>query len=420
MSNKVSTMDFYNNYILNPICINCKRAECDEHTINVYHQKKHIKETAKEIIELFNNFHELILLAQMQSGKSDVIKRIIELFNNNKQYFEDFLKIENIFIIILASDTGLKQNSQSEFYNFISYDHILHLDDVSLITEHLTNPKKKYKMFSNLKQLVSAIKSNCLIIADEAHSDQEITSTIDTFRKALSIEYNNFTNNTIKYLNVSATAYEHLKTTMPKIILKPTSDYYGLRKMLDNDKVYHSFDLTIYDEYVNFIDDLLDKLKLTTLPKQYIIIRIQSDAKEQLLRKNIKLYQKTKESLIESYNMTSKNDINDILTNIPINTTFIIIKGRLTKGHRIIKQNIIAVSDTPNNGHTHTTVQGLIGRMCGYNANPNAIIYCDVEKVMEHYEWIKSGYNEKNIPLAKYILKSGEIKKSSIFGKVND
>jgi hypothetical protein len=295
----------------------------------------------------------------------------------------------------------------------------LNIDDVNTITEYLINPKKKYKMFSNLKQLVSAIKSNCLIIVDEAHSDQEVKSTMDNFRKALNIEFNNFTN-TIKYLNVSATAYEHILTTMPKVILKPTSDYYGLRKMLESEKVYQSYELTIYDEYIKFIDDLLCKSELAKLPKQYIIVRVQSDAKEQMVRHNIKLYPKTKDFLIESYNMSSKNDINDILKIVPTNTTFIIIKGRLTKGHRIIKENIMAVSDTPNNGHTHTTVQGLIGRMCGYNANPNALIYCDIEKVMDHYEWIKSGYNDKNIPLAKYIMKSGEIKKSSIFGKVND
>jgi hypothetical protein len=143
-------INYDDNYILNPICICCKKNECSEHSINTYHQKKHIKDTAKEIIELFNNYNELVLLAQMQSGKSDVIKRIIELFNNNKQYFEDFLKIENIFIIIVASDIGLKHNSQLEFYNFISFDHILHLDDVSTITEYLINPKKKYKMFNNL------------------------------------------------------------------------------------------------------------------------------------------------------------------------------------------------------------------------------------------------------------------------------
>jgi hypothetical protein len=419
MASEVLNIDYNKNYVSNPICINCKRNECDEHSINIYHQKKHIKETSKQIIEYFIHFNELILLAQMQSGKSDVIKRIIELFNNNKEYFEKILKIENIFIIILASDTGLKQNSQKEFYNFISYDHILHIDDVNTITEYLINPKKKYKMFSNLKQLVSAIKSNCLIIVDEAHSDQEVKSTMDNFRKALNIEFNNFTN-TIKYLNVSATAYEHILTTMPKVILKPTSDYYGLRKMLESEKVYQSYELTIYDEYIKFIDDLLCKSELAKLPKQYIIVRVQSDAKEQMVRHNIKLYPKTKDFLIESYNMSSKNDINDILKIVPTNTTFIIIKGRLTKGHRIIKENIMAVSDTPNNGHTHTTVQGLIGRMCGYNANPNALIYCDIEKVMDHYEWIKSGYNDKNIPLAKYIMKSGEIKKSSIFGKVND
>ena len=75
----------------------------------------------------------------------------------------------------------------------------------------------------------------------------------------------------------------------------------------------------------------------------------------------------------------------------------------------------MAVHDSPNNSHTHTTVQGLVGRMCGYNANHNAIMYCDLEKVIDHYEWIKSGYSEDKIPTAKYILKSGEIKKSSIF-----
>jgi hypothetical protein len=355
----------------------------------------------------------------MQSGKSDVIKRVIELYNNNKDFFENILKIENIFVILLASDVGLKQNSQSEFYNFISYDQVLHLDDINLITEYLINPKKKYKMFSNLKQIVNKIKSNCLIIFDEAHSDQEVKSTIDIFRKAIGAEFNNFTNNNIKILNVSATAYEHILTDMPKIILKPTLEYYGLRKMLENNKVFQSLDLTIFENYVEFINDIIFKLTIenNSLPHQYIIIRVQNTVKEQLLRQNIKLYDKTNNFDIESYNMFSKNDINDILQKKPKKTTIIIIKGRLTKGHRIIKEHIMAVCDIPYNCFTHTTVQGLIGRMCGYNANQNALIYCDIEKVINHYNWIKSGYNKNSLPDAKYILKSGEIKKSSIFGK---
>jgi hypothetical protein len=114
--------------------------------------------------------------------------------------------------------------------------------------------------------------------------------------------------------------------------------------------------------------------------------------------------------------MKTLGDVNDLYLKFePKKPTFLIIKGKLTKGHRILKQHIAVVHDTPNNTHAHTTYQSLLGRMTGYNANKNAIIYCDITNAEEHLLWIKNNYKFTYLPKAKYVSSyDGSIKKSSL------
>ena len=411
-------LDYNKDHPIKFACIDCKKNTCAIHSINKYHQTIEIKQTAKEILELFKMSHETVLLAQTQSGKSDVVKRILELFENNEEYFKNILKIESIVIILYASDIALLQNHQNEFYNFIDERNIIHIPDIKKITTHLINNTTSFKRNDITKTIVSALKQNCLIISDEAHADQEIDSIISKFRKVIGTEFSDYTNDTIKFLNISATAYEHVQAGVPTVILHPQASYYGIINMMVDNKIHQSFDLTQYTEYKDFIKHMSITFKQKSLPIGYYIIRVHSDKDEKILHGFIKKFELTADSIIHSYNMTSKEDINaDYLNKQPNKITFIIIKGRLTKGYRIIKKYIIAVHDTHINTHPHTTYQGLAGRMTGYNANKNALIYCDKENIQQHLDWIKNDYDKDCIPKAKYINKNGSIKETSMLSE---
>ncbi|MDR3550704.1 MAG: hypothetical protein P4L31_04780 [Candidatus Babeliales bacterium] len=99
----IDNIDYNKDHPIKFRCIACKKKECTDHSINKYHQVHEIKQKTKEILEQFKTLNEIVLLAQTQSGKSDVIKRILELFENNEEYFQNILKIESIIIILYAS-----------------------------------------------------------------------------------------------------------------------------------------------------------------------------------------------------------------------------------------------------------------------------------------------------------------------------
>ena len=109
-----------------------------------------------------------------------------------------------------------------------------------------------------------------------------------------------------------------------------------------------------------------------------------------------------------SYDMYYKQSINNLLDNKPIIPTIIYIKDKLRMGEYLNTKYIYLVHDDPNNTYTHTTAQSLVGRCCGYNKKLHqVIIYCDYNKIEQHYKWIKNNYDIENIPKdAKYIKKT--------------
>jgi energy-coupling factor transporter ATP-binding protein EcfA2 len=396
-------------------CVFCKKQTCIYHKTTNYHNDGVIIACVKDIIIDFKKLNEQLLIAQTQCGKSDIIKRIIDIFNNNKELFDEKYNIQNIFIIICAADNDLKDDHKNEFYNFIDIDHVLHLPDLARLTNKLGNQKqsKLYKQ-QNDQQILDKIAENCLIIFDESHCDLQDESTIDQFRKALKISFNNYTNKTIKILNISATGYDQMKVNIKTHFMSPRPGYYGIIDMYKSKKLQCSFDLLKENQFEKFMKNIMKNNDLKSIPEGYYIIRMNDNKEQTKLTKYIKTYFKNKPFEIKSYNMKTEYDINiDCLDIEPEKPTFIIIMNRLRKGKKINKKYIIAVHDKSNNTLTHTTYQGLLGRMTGYNANKSSLIYCDINKAIEHIDWIKNNYSKENIPVhMQWIKKDGSIRDS--------
>ncbi|AYV84087.1 MAG: hypothetical protein Hyperionvirus17_7 [Hyperionvirus sp.] len=383
------------------------------HTVTYHHQDKEIIDAVAKLIPEYKKINEQLLIAQAQCGKSDIIKRIFECFNNNKKYFSTEYQIESVYLIICASANDLKEDHQMEFHNFIeSKNKVLHLNDLLRLIKKFKNRDPISPNDDDIK-IYHEMKNNSLLIFDESHADLEEQATIDMFRKMLSIEFDNYTNSTVKVLNVSATAYDQLMAGIKTIFLLPRKGYWGITEMFKNKKVFPAYDLLNYKDLEAWLNHICNQLNKKDVPNGLYIIRVDTKIDGKKVEQNLyKYFAPPEQCIVDFYDMEREYnlDVKHLKNKVAV-PTFIIIMNKLRKGNRIIKNNIIAVHDKLNNMLTHTTYQGLLGRMTGYNANKNALIYCDKLKATEHLQWIQHNYALEKIPThTQWIKSDGTIK----------
>ena len=364
-----------------------------------YHHKKNIVNAAAEIFRKLVKYDEVLTAAEMQSGKTDVMKRVIHVIQKFNSEIKDLgINIEkyNIYLIICASSLNLKNQLKDKLPEI--RHRIYHLNDVALFLKNL------YEHNS----LLTSMADSSLIIFDECHCDAETGKLIDKFRSAIDkLAKENKT--TYHKLGFSASPYEQVIAKHPKVIMKPGPDYYGLGQMFKANKniplVFQAKDLSDETECANLFSEI-------ELCNYYYIFRLPGkkmaqDAVMTNIEKQFKLEKSSLDTYI--YDMNYKGNINEILDIKPKKPTVIYLKDKLRMGEYLNTKYVYLVHDDPNNMYTHTTIQSLIGRCCGYNKKPHqTIIYCDYNKALEHCKWIKYGYDCKHIPAdCKYVKKNG-------------
>lgn len=374
-----------------------------------FHHKLNIIEASAKCIKKFEKQNEIVLVAETQSGKTSVMKRLVYLVQKSNPQLSDLNVIINkydIFVIICSSDTALKTQLQTDLPELGSQ--IYHLNDLNKIDIMTQNRM-----------------AEGLIIFDECHSDAEQHKTIDKFRKKIekiSIELNGNINYHI--IGVSATPYEQIKKKYPMVILNPGKNYYGIRDMFKTyitNKKGEEVPIISQAKFLTIEKNCKKLFEEIEMCNRYYIIRLPGDKNSQVIVMcNILKQFSKKHKKIEQviYDMAYKDDINNLLNTKPKLPTIIYIKDKLRMGKSLNTKYVYIVHDDPQNTHTHTTAQSLIGRCCGYNKKEHqTIIYCDYQKVKQHQIWINSGFSIKKIPHdAKYIMKStGDLKKICIY-----
>lgn len=370
-----------------------------------YHHKPNIVNAAASIIKTLIEYDEVVTIAQMQSGKTEVMKRVIYLIKKyNEKIKEIGINIDkyNISLIICASSLSLKRQHKKKLPEIS--DKIYHLNDLNSFVQ------KPYEYTT----VLDTMSDSSLIIFDECHCDVEQKKIIDRFRTLLDIRSKE--NDTIYHkIGFSATPYEQIIARYPKVIMEPGDNYYGIVDMFHSWKsselakgkspiIFQSKKLSDPKECHEFFNevDFLDYFYLIRLPSKKIF--------EDATIDNITMIFKQNQIKFDSfiYDMSYCGDINDLLIKKPLKPTLIYLKNKLRMGCYLNTKYVHVVHDDPTNAYTHTTVQSLIGRCCGYNKRKHeTIIYCDYEKAYQHYKWILSNYSIKHIPAdAKYIQKS--------------
>jgi len=369
----------------------------------------------KSIIKEFDNDkYHLLLLAQMQMGKSGTYWYVI--YN---MLFGTGNTVDNVLVLSGNRETELHQQvyqDKQEYKKwYFSQPEVVEgrtKDEIKTMKKSCAE-KITILWGTQLSNTDYKVKENTLIVWDEAHYAQSEDNTPDRFFKNQNLEslinssvsLDDARKNNVKVLSVSATPFSQLTVNCDNnddssifkcMRLEPSPNYYGVKYYRDNNRIHKSF-LLDYGHTESFTQ-LIDKYTSFEDPKFMIIRANNKDSYNIVLDV---CNEREIECLI--YDSTHKGmDIN-ILKNKPKKPTVVLITGMLRMGKVLHKQhiNMVFESATKNKSSrkTDTGLQGLLGRVCGYSTNGfNIHVYVDPSLMIQVDQYIES-YDSNHGPI---------------------
>jgi hypothetical protein len=327
---------------------------------------------AQSILDTFMNteIRYSILRADVQSGKTGTYHCLI------RQMFEKKM-IDRVYIICGSHETELLTQCIKDVSEW--HGDAVYRDSIKVVFRQ------------HFKGVVMNTKRT-LIINDETHLVQGVDQTLHKFMGKHNLSMAGTSSNMILsntyILSVDATPFAEeavleygLCLPKQKVILENGQGYYGPQHYYRDGLIQETFDLSSMRGQYNFMR-LLNKNS-----KKYILVRIQEKTNKQV--KYIKLYAEmancnivnftshyadnktqiaiTKKEADEHYRKYKIRIPN--LEEEPEKTTVVILDGRLRCGKRVPKKYIGFVWESSTTTNTDTIVQGLLGRMCGYQGD---------------------------------------------------
>ena len=352
---------------------------------------------ASEIVDHFRlGIHKVILGAQMQSGKSGTCKDVTV-------QFRDFAPDAICVVLLPINDNDLLAQARREFGAYASYIH--------------GAPDIQCKQY--LKQLMEHHPDNkFLIIMDESHYGVERGGAVDSYFSSAGLGIDGcYLPDNVYLLTVSATPNSETAMANHKgvarktkiVILQPGPGYYGVSDMIRNQKLKSGWMLKGdgWDQLLELID------QYSTLPK-YCIIRCNDchglDALRKLVHDRYRFI---------SYDYTNKHikDIHEVLDQVPRELTIVGIARRLSASKQLRTNNICMVFDY-SEGEISTTMQGLVGRCCGYGKlSDNVDVYCNTKYGEVYNNWSINNFYPEGTPNDKYVSNGVTGKKSDSWEK---
>ena len=307
-----------------------------------------------------------ILRAECQAGKTGAYHTLIRMMLDSGD-------VERAFIICGSAETRLRDQAMADAikYNVFSYSK----DNTGDI-----------QIYFHQDFTASLDVTNALVIVDESHLVQNKGQKLHAFlgRHGITMDGNpaSLIANNSYIVSVDATPYselaalKHEETPYEKHVemLEPGEKYIGLRHYAIGNYIQEAYDIS-HNRH-KFAKLLADH------PGKYVIMRLTNGKKqnpaEGVVREickekgyNVLLYtsDQTDIACTRSEQVTEadrqEREI-PCLEDAPEVTTVIIIRGRLRAGKVVPKQHIGFVWEGAKNSKTDSLVQGLPGRMCGY------------------------------------------------------
>lgn len=288
-----------------------------------------------------------MLIARCQAGKTGAFQELIRQMLLNGD-------INRAYILCGSNETELRDQA--------------HADTLAANPAAYASGDIKVLFRQNFKGGEMDI-TRSLIVVDESHMDQTQKQELDKFlgSHGLSLDANPKTlNEKDAYMvSVDATPYSELSALMykeshPKHVeqLMPGAGYFGIADYYYGGLMKPTFDISSAEAaFTNMV---------RCAGKKYGLMRLIS-GKHAKNQEDVasKVYENLGGRVL--YFTAEKTDIEiSALKGAPAVPTLIIVRGRLRAGKVVPKENISFVWEGAKTSKTDALVQGLVGRMCGY------------------------------------------------------
>ena len=366
--------------------------------------------TSDEIVKIFDVQNWVLLIAELQSGKTGT---------HTLTAFEMFRlkKTKEILIICGSSEKQLKsqvnEDLKENIHNYRKYlrykvkdmnaddidDLCYEIDkNVQVYFSHDLKDKKNIKKYKTKKDLI--------IIWEESHYAQDVENRPNSFLNKIGISANGKKEYTekrnIKVLSVSATPfsefsdYNQYSQNKGTVYMTPSSDYIGVKQFQEN-KCFIGF-----ENPMDAFEDILKNNKNYVMAS-YVMARGTSDKQDEAKKLCLKYGWK-----YETIDMNNKEFVIKELENEPSENKVIFIKNMFKMGKVVPKKHVSSVINmNSKTSNTDSLLQGLTGRMCGYTskgANTNVKIYLhknftnsdEISKYIEFHDKKKVIPNKSN------------------------
>jgi hypothetical protein len=242
----------------------------------------------------------------------------------------------------------------------------------------------------DLKKYRANIMIDTLYIWDESHFGQSSDQEVDRFCAKCGICPAGMDSLPGVYcLSVSATPFSEvvdsneLETKKLVIFQKPGKSYYGIKQMLRNGRI------RTFTDYSVKMDELVYKLSKSKVPK-IGMFRLREDGKGENKLSILK-------SLSLKYNIPCAlydkdvldEDLSKAIETKPTRSHIVIVKGKLKMGKTINdKRHVLFCMETAKSSNSDTLLQGLMGRFCGYESNPETTFYIHTNNIDGPTEYV--------------------------------
>lgn len=417
------------------------------------------------------------LIALMQSGKTETyLLTIFEMFRLGK--------IEKAYIMCGTSDVALRSQVETRLSDFEGLyrkylrDNFSEID-VDTIDGMAGRFKKGVRIIwgSELKKISTELKNRfsgkpyssrgqvsiykALFVWDESHYAQSIGNQTEKFLTSIGISATgeNLAKSETYFLSVSATPFSecsdihHLNQNKGIVFLEgindpslpPEQNYYGIKEMLETnkligykrDKFKETLEMAINDRLMNdegenrygLIRVSGNKTRSEKQPAKKAKSSVKKPSKdESLLMKYITelakkygIVVKRCDSGAEEFNMVE-------LDTAPEDShVIVVVKERCRMGDSIEKPHVGFGMETSADANTDTMLQAIPGRLSGYNANrstkiyipDNIIISGELDRYMRFIDNLRDQRQMDSLPVKAMNIEKGKTVKIKVGGQKN-
>ena len=352
----------------------------------------------------------VLLLAQMQMGKSGTYWfAILEAL-----FGECGCGFEHVLLISGNRETELLRQVQQDKRGYLDWyfaSPFVATRSPEEIREMRARAERNVRVLwgSDLdKANAPQVQSNTLVVWDESHFAQSKENKPYEFlcrnglRGLLHTTEGGESPANVRLLTVSATPFSELLTGASKdrfrvVRLEPGEGYCGVKHYRDRGLIRPSFQVNASSR-----DALKELLAEHARPGKYVVLRLPDN------RASVTVSQEVCREMdldCKLFNSKRKDLSVRDMARAPERPTVILVSGMLRMGKVLPKEHIAMVFEASTKSkkrHADTTLQGLLGRVCGYSGRVeegfDITVYVE-SNILEHVEEYIGSYDSPEGPL---------------------